>query len=190
MPNLFNRLFARYYPRPPEDFWNGPVTFVLRVHPDVFKLSCLAFGRTATRRQECGLFWYGVRSEKNATVAAVVVPEQICRAGNYQVSGEAMEAVSDRTRPHGWRNITQCHTHPGDWVGHSPYDDEQAISRHALSLVFPRYGAPIKNWRHGVGVHEYIAGRWRRWSIPRCTERVQLDPALPIPEIIDLRAAP
>jgi hypothetical protein len=184
--NLSRRLWRS---APHEDLrWDEPVGAVLRVHPRLFDLTRSAFQQTAKRGLECGLFWYGFRrNDKDAGVRAIVVPGQRNSSGHYQIPGWSLEEVADRTRPNGWRNLAQVHTHPSTWIGHSPYDDECANSRRGLSLVFPCYGRKFRDWSTSVGVHEFLNGEWRHLSKRRATERIIIDPSLPVPELIDLR---
>lgn len=190
MLKLIKHLIGRHHRQSEKKHRDRPVDAVLRAHPSVFQVTCTAFEHTLDMELECGLFWYGTTLDATATVTAIVIPDQRCHPGHYHVSGEAIEAVSDHTRSKGWHNLAQVHTHPGNRVDHSIYDSEQAISRHALSLVFPYYGAPFENWSRSVGIHEFIAGEWRRLSSQRSRERIRLDSSLPVPETIDLRTAP
>jgi len=122
----------------------------------------LAFFRTtAARRVEACCFWYGVRSpEGNATVLAVVAPKQRNTWGNYAVSGEAVAEMATATHPRNWVNLGQVHTHPGVAVEHSRYDDANANSRRALSIVIPFYGRWAGPWPVGLGVHEFQDDYW------------------------------
>lgn len=185
MKKLLERLFGRQVVRAHD--WQRQVSATLNIHPDVFRLTRIAFERTHEQKLEGGLFWYGPRVAGQSTVAAIVIPVQVNRPGSYHVSGEAMELVSDRTRDQGWRNLAQVHTHPGKAVSHSPYDDEQVVSRHALSLVLPDYGATFGDWRKAVGVHEFADGRWQRWDELKVARRIVVSSRCLAPSVIDLR---
>lgn len=121
------------------------------------------------------------------TVEAIVVPDQLNRPGNYRVSGLAMDQVSSQTLAYGWLNLAQVHTHPGQCVTHSPYDDEETVSRHILSLVFPAYGEWFSDWLDCVGVHEFVDGQWRRLNRQTAAKRLVLSSKAPVPKLIDLR---
>lgn len=172
-------------PEPPR--WNGPVKRVLRVHPDTIELTRLAFAATARRGLECGLFWYGTVTETEAMVLGIVVPTQINSRGHYELPESAVDQLSDATRPRGWFNLAQVHTHPSHWVGHSRYDDYYANSRNALSLVFPCYGRIPMSWSASVGVHEFLDGQWQRLADECVARRIVFDAKLPVPEVMDLR---
>lgn len=167
--------------------WNRTVSCVLRAHPRVLELTRLALEPTARLRLECGLFWYGTAGKSEAIVLGVVVPTQINTWGHYELPELAVDQLSEATRPRGWFNLAQVHTHPSLWVGHSPYDDHYANSRNALSLVFPSYGRLLPRWPSAVGVHEFLDGQWRRLADARVLERIVFDSALPAPELLDLR---
>jgi hypothetical protein len=109
---------------------------------------------------------------RETAVLAVVVPEQRNSWGNYQVESTAIAAVSADTRPRGWRNLAQVHTHPGRMVEHSPYDDLMANSRKALSLVLPTYGRAPVAWLSDVGVHEFQHNYWYRLSLRDASARI------------------
>lgn len=129
----------------------------------------------AQRRVEAGCFWYGERDPAgNATVRAVVVPKQTNTWGNYRVSADAMAAVAASTRPSGWLNLAQLHTHPGKGIEHSRYDDEHANSRRALSLVFPTYGRCGRVWSSAIGTHEWQDEFWHLLTPEVSAERVQI----------------
>ena len=127
----------------------------------------------STAKVEAGLFFYGERTENGAaTVRGVVVPRQSNRWGSYHVDADAMAAVASATRSYGWLNLAQLHSHPGLEVEHSPYDDQQANSRQALSFVFPRYGGSRHNWLNNAGVHEWQDGYWHLLSAAHARSRV------------------
>jgi hypothetical protein len=73
-------------------------------------------------------------------------------------------------------NLAQVHTHPSDWVEHSPYDDERAYSTRegALSLVWPDYGLSLNYDLCGVGVHVRRAGAWVQLDEREAGERIRL----------------
>ena len=112
-------------------------------------------------KRESGLIWYGPRAENgDGVVKLVVAPRQRMTWGNYHIPAEAVAMVVRRL-PDDWRPLAQVHSHPGIWVEHSTYDDRMALSRRALSVVFPHYGhysAPT--FPLGVGVHEFQSNYW------------------------------
>ena len=145
--------------------------------------------------------WFGQRpAEGAAVVAAVVVPRQRNNQGHYFVEPSAMIDVANVARPRGWKNLAQIHSHPGDWVSHSGYDDEMANSRRALSLIYPNYGHVPGMWRYRgwiarlwpaalpaeIGVTAFLDHRWQRLDQPSANLAVTIG-SVPPPKLIDLR---
>ncbi|HEV2160668.1 MAG TPA: Mov34/MPN/PAD-1 family protein [Stellaceae bacterium] len=160
----------------------------------------VAFLRSFGQFEAC-CFWLGHRQPDGAgLVQAVVVPQQKSNPGNYHIAPEAMVEVAAAVRHHGWKNLAQIHSHPGDDVHHSAYDDQMANSRRALSLVFPRYGRLKAAWRwrrwiwrlwpsefpDAIGIHAFIGGRWTYLAQADRAPAIKLV-AGPHPEVIDLR---
>jgi hypothetical protein len=97
-----------------------------------------------------------------------------------------MVDIANAVRSHGWKNLSQVHSHPGIMVEHSPYDDQMAVSRHSLSVVFPRYGHWEGRWSKGVGVHEWQEGYWHFLDDGVAARRVALVDVGKV-EILDFR---
>jgi hypothetical protein len=146
--------------RPPPPVPYERTTEILEISQMVLECMAKLFLPYAKRKLESCCFWYGVRNGERSRVFAIAVPKQNNTWGNYHVSGDAMSQVSSLTRPHGWQNLSQVHTHPGVDVEHSLYDDQFANSRRALSVVVPHYGRWDEKWPNGMGVHEYQNGHW------------------------------
>jgi hypothetical protein len=145
------------------------------------------FRMTAAKRVEACCFWYGVRSDDGtATVLAIVVPKQRNSWGNYFVQAAAVSEMAAVTRPRGWLNLSQVHTHPGASVEHSRFDDGYANSRRALSMVFPFYGRWQGPWPVGVGIHEFQDDYWHQLSEVDAALRVIVTDAGDA-ELLDLR---
>ena len=83
-----------------------------------------------------------------------------------------MQEVAVVARPRKWTLVAAVHSHPGNSVEHSEYDDEMAPSRSALSLVFPNYGTWQGIWPSGVGVHEFIDNYWHLLPAADAIKRV------------------
>lgn len=124
-------------------------------------------------KRESGVIWYGTRDERgNGIVRLVVAPRQRMHWGNYAVSVEALTEIVHRL-PDGWKPLAQIHSHPGEWVEHSAYDDEMVSSHRILSLVFPFYGRTSEGFLQGVGVHEWQNGYWHLLEGRDLEHRVQ-----------------
>jgi hypothetical protein len=127
-------------------------------------------------RFEAACFWYGLRDgAENGFVKAVVAPFQLNRRGNYHIPSASISVVSTATRSFGWVCLAQVHSHPGSFVEHSRYDDENANSQRILSVVIPSYGKWRELWPKGVGVHEYQSGYWHQLSYSDAALRIQLE---------------
>lgn len=125
-------------------------------------------------RRESAVYWYGTKTEAGlATVTYVVAPEQISRPRNYHVPASAVSSMVRRLQP-GWKPIAQIHSHPGDDVEHSRYDDQMALSTRALSLVVPRYGHWSDAFPKHIGVHEWQDDYWHLLSLDTAQARIRL----------------
>lgn len=125
-------------------------------------------------RHESAVYWYGTKTEAGlATVSYIVAPGQISRPRNYHVPASAVSQMVGRLQP-GWKPIAQIHSHPGDDVEHSRYDDRMAISTKALSLVVPRYGQWSGSFPERIGVHEWQNDYWHLLSLDNARARIRL----------------
>ncbi len=138
-------------------------------------------------RTEAGCLWLGKFEDSgDALVEAVVVPKQTNRARNYSIAAGAMQQVAVIARPRKWTLIAAVHSHPGNSVEHSEYDDQMVPSRSALSLVFANYGVSQGKWPDGVGVHEFIDNYWHLLPAAEAAKRVAFADSLPS-QFFDLR---
>jgi hypothetical protein len=161
---------------------------VLTVPLGVLNLTMRVFQQYAGQRVESACFWYGTRDDAgNGRVAAVAVPRQYNHWGHYRVEADGVAAMAAATRPHGWKNLSQVHTHPGPAVEHSRYDDAHANSRRALSLVFPLYGLWRGRWPAGVGVHEFHGYYWHLLAAADAAARVLTDATDLKAQLVDTR---
>ena len=138
-----------------------------------------AFADAGNARQEAGALLYGVRGTGPGsadTVHALVIPAQVRHRAHYQIPPESIASASAATRPHGWVTLGQVHTHPGEDVEHSWYDDRHAISIRAVSFVLPHYGRePATGSR--LGVHDYQDGWWHQLTAEQAAARVSFTDA-------------
>jgi hypothetical protein len=73
---------------------------------------------------------------------------------HFVVTADGMSAAGKHLRRHRMRRLAQVHTHPAEWTGHSPFDDENAYSQRpgAVSIVLPRYArdrpSPLESGVH------------------------------------------
>jgi hypothetical protein len=94
---------------------------------------------------ETACFWFGVDAGQLQVVTTVALPKLYQTSGNYSVEMTSLRRIAAQMRLSGLTNLAQVHTHPTDWVNHSPYDDEHSYSTRdgALSLVWAFYGAML-----------------------------------------------
>lgn len=164
--------------RPPAPRLYAPTAAILQL-PAAALVHTLTMLQGLGRIEGCCL-WYGHDvGKRSGRVEAVVVPKQRGTWGNYEVSSNSVMEASTATRTRGWVCLAQVHSHPGVDVEHSTYDDTCAISRGALSLVFPRYGRWAGRFPHGIGVHEFQVDYWHLLSTAHAASRIVLDPTLP-----------
>src|SRR5579862_8544145 len=74
-------------------------------------------------------YFDGVAFEDGGVATTLCLPLARSLPRSFQVPAEAMSAAGKHLRAHRLRRLAQVHTHPGDWTGHSPYDDERAYSQ-------------------------------------------------------------
>lgn len=146
----------------------------------------VAFAEAVGTRQEAGALLYGVRSTDADRVHALVVPTQVGHRTHYRMPPESITAASAATRALGLVTIGQIHSHPGENVEHSWYDDRHAISSRAVSFVLPHYGRDARDWLARVGVHEYQDDWWHLLTAKQAAARVSFTDA-PL-RILDLRS--
>ena len=174
--------------RPPPVVTYERTDLVLTVPQGILNMTMRVFEQYARHRVESACFWYGTRDDAgNGRVAAVAVPRQHNHRCHYRVEADGVAAMAASTRPHGWKNLSQVHTHPGVAVEHSRYDDAHANSRRALSLVFPHYGLWRGRWPESVGVHEFQNNYWHLLTMPDAAVRVVLDPTDLTAQLVDSR---
>jgi hypothetical protein len=156
--------------RPAQPYQSGTNCVTL---PTLALEGTLALLRQAGR-YESAVFWYGAKDDAgNATVSYVVAPQQLSRPRNYHVPAASVGDMVRRLKP-GWKPIAQVHSHPGDNVEHSVYDDRMAISTKALSLVVPRYGHWSGTFPEWIGVHEWQNNYWHLLTVVDARSRIRL----------------
>ncbi len=141
----------------------------------------------AERHLEACCFLFGEESDRTGRVKLIAIPSQRNTWGNYHVPAESTKAMAMALMGKRLVNLAQVHTHPGQRVEHSNYDDLHANSQRALSLVLPLYGTQNHLWPAGVGVHENQLGYWHLLPAPAVDSTLVFDTQLHDPEILDLR---
>ena len=95
-----------------------------------------------TRQVEQVCYFDGVVVDTSGVVTTLTFPRADNHAGRFNVSAEAMSEAGKHLRQYRLRRLAQVHTHPTEWTGHSPWDDELAYSQMpgAISIVLPQFG--------------------------------------------------
>lgn len=173
-----------HLPRPPPATPYRPGQAVLRLSAEAVHGTHLLLQRAGER--ESGALWYGPRTEDgSADVRLVVAPRQRMSRFNYHIEAEAVAEIV-RQLPADWRPLAQVHSHPGPWVEHSRYDDRMAMSKRALSIVFPFFGLGLPTpFPSAIGVHEFQDGYWHLLDGDVANARVAVTPG-PV-QVADLR---
>jgi hypothetical protein len=125
---------------------------------------------------ETACFWFGVDAGHLQVVTTVAAPKLYQTPGNYSVEMTSLRRLAAAMRANGLTNMAQLHTHPSDWVDHSPHDDERAYSTRegALSLVWACYGSQMCHDLSGIGVQERRGEEWVRLSEAETANRIRL----------------
>ncbi len=165
---------------------NRKVGRVLHVPEAVVVATWQALRLTASRGCEGAALWAGpavLYDSLEQVVTTVMVPEQGVDPGHFELSAEGVRTMGKALREAALVNVAQVHTHPGAWVGHSPWDDAHAYSLRegSLSIVWPDYGVALSPQR-AWGVHERLSGEWEELSEREAQRRVRV-----LPTVIDLR---
>jgi hypothetical protein len=125
----------------------------------------------------------GVACDDLKITTTVTLPNAEMRRQHFTVSGDAMSEAGRHFRPFGMQRLAQVHTHPGIYVNHSDYDDENAYSQMdgALSIVMPHH-ARKRPTLIECGVHIREIKGWRRLDTKEVEQVIRL-----IPGCLDFR---
>ena len=111
-------------------------------------------------------------------VVALTLPHAQLFRDHFEVSPDAMSQAGKHLRRFQLRRLAQVHTHPGPWVGHSPWDDAKAYSQleGAVSLVLPNH-ARARPRLEEAGVHLRRAGGWEQLTAQNVAEVIRVTPS-------------
>jgi hypothetical protein len=101
----------------------------------------------------------------------------------FTVSGDAMSEAGQHFRRFSMERLAQVHTHPGQDVRHSPFDDENAYSQmdSAVSIILPHH-ARCRPKLNECGVHVRDDRGWHRLGISEIEQIIHI-----IPGCLDFR---
>jgi hypothetical protein len=126
----------------------------------------------------------GPRTAVDTAVATTLtVPLAEEHDGHFHVDPVQMSRAGRHLRRLGMTRLAQLHTHPSDWTGHSPHDDEMAFSQRdgAISIVVPDFAGTVPGL-NDCGIHIRGAKRWRELEPDEKIKAIRI-----LPSLIDLR---
>jgi hypothetical protein len=115
---------------------------------------------------ESTVTWGGLRLGEDAVVMAIAYPCGIdveLHRGFIRVGPDTTAEMGRWLRGQGLAGLIQVHTHPTEWTGHSPTDDDFPIasSDGFISLVWPAFADLSIRDAAELGVHRLERGTWR-----------------------------
>ena len=146
----------------------------LEVDPQVWEQTVKMLQQYTAARVEAGCLWYGSRDADRAFATLLGVPKQINRPLNFEIPADALAEINLLV-PSDVVVVAQIHSHPGSDSTQSCWDDRMIVSRRAVSIVIPNYGAlPCDLALAGVHIHD---GRhWVKLDARGAADRVIVNP--------------
>jgi hypothetical protein len=137
---------------------------------------------TEPRQVEQICYFDGVPTEADGcagVATTLTIPQARLEAGLFQVEPEAMSQAGKHLRALRLRRFAQVHTHPTDWTGHSPWDDEWAYSKlpGAISIVLPHF-ARSRPILADAGVHLSTRFGWQQLAPDEVVRHVRVVPSM------------
>lgn len=132
------------------------------------------------------VYWFGVESPRYSIVTSLMVPNAVTTRGGLRTSASANAEVLESIIGTPLVLLGQAHSHPSDWVEHSPTDDRHTFAAFegGLSVVVPSFafGDPVLA---ACGIHRVIGGAFRSISIEEVPNHLCL-----LPSVTDFRREP
>jgi len=154
----------------PEHFWNSML--------DGFA------AELRTVEQVCYFDGIVAADDSWGVVTTITFPNAKLYPGRFEVPAEAMSQAGKHFRVLGMQRLTQIHTHPDKWTGHSPWDDAKAYSQRpgAISIVLPHFGRGRPTLSQ-CGVHLKVQGGWKQIETEQIFQHLRI-----IPSELDFRS--
>ena len=151
--------------------------------PDILWSRMLDEFRWPRKSLERVAYLDGVVTGAGAIITTVTLPNARLEKSHFTVPPEAMSECGTHFRKFSMVRIAQVHTHPGEWIDHSPYDDQMAYSQHrgAMSIVLPKH-AKKRPQLTDCGVHIRTEEKWERLPQEKIGELIRQ-----IPGFLDFR---
>lgn len=111
--------------------------------------------------RECVVYCLAAQADPERVID-IEHPEHAASASGYTVNDRWLTDFFFRLADDRRMAVAQIHTHPGDWVDHSPTDDEFVLvpSPGFVSVVVPDFGEQFERSRCAIHVLER-SGSWR-----------------------------
>lgn len=134
-----------------------------------------AYGRKRPSHEGM-VYWAGRKEDDRITVCMAIAPATISKPGMVRVSHYSNLNVVLSLSQHRYVHVGQVHSHPTDWVDHSPLDDTDAAFKikGLLSIVVPNYGSDGMRELHTCGVHRYKQNTFIRLNEKYIGEHFQI----------------
>ncbi len=147
----------------------------------------LEYGKKG-RGHEGMVYWAGSKNNNSVDITMAIAPWTISNSGMVRVPHLSNLNVILELSKNKLMHIGQIHSHPEDWVGHSPGDDEFAAfkTEGLLSVVAPNYGRIKLDLYSNCGIHRYMNGQFPRLSYDYIKNHFRIENFLE-PILIDQR---
>jgi len=124
-------------------------------------------------------YFDGVSAGTDAIITTLTFPNAQLEKSHFRVPPEAMSECGAHFRKFGMVRVAQVHTHPGDWVDHSPYDNQMAYSQHrgAISIVLPKHARKRPQLKD-CGLHIRSVSSWERIPPEKADDVIHQIPGL------------
>jgi hypothetical protein len=138
------------------------------------------------RNLETVAYWHGIENAREDIdlVVSLVIPHATRSSGHYDVSIDEITRMGHIMASNSLVCLAQIHTHPGQLLHHSGYDEAHILSSRAgfLSLIVPEYGnVSLRDFRH-VSAYERYAESWVLLDEEQKAKRIRI-----IDDVVDLR---
>lgn len=153
----------------------------LQVPRAVLRASWRHVAQRGGGRSEAIVVWAGRVAAGGARVVTAVAPpldDVRANAHLHHLNTRAHAAMCRWMEHHGLIALSQVHTHPSTWVGHSETDDNYPFAPDDgfWSIVWPRFAKGRVSPTTGWGVHERREGAWHQLSQADVRRRLILLP--------------
>lgn len=151
----------------PKNYFSLPKTYTPR-DKIAYQIPQQAIQDTSTILKEYGrneglVYWAGTKEGLIVTVKAVIAPKTTFSWGNVSVSHKSNYNFVGALSKNNLIHLAQVHSHPSEWVGHSPGDNVMAAFKveGLLSIVVPQYCQNGMLPLSRCGVHRFTKGTFK-----------------------------